>query len=98
MHPSSEEYELGNKSYWHTLGNGEDCWDSFWRNFSRSYSKQLDFLIPWIIKKKSVFLHLCVIRIHEDSNGSVKNGHVLWPTPTLVRPVLRKSNSQKSTS
>jgi len=30
-HPSSKEYVLKNKSYWHTLGKG----DEFWEGFSR---------------------------------------------------------------
>src|SRR5690625_2911225 len=31
LHPSSSEYELRNKSYWHTMGTGDEFWDSFSR-------------------------------------------------------------------
>src|SRR5690625_1996666 len=36
-HPSSNEYVLQNKSYWHTLGNGEEFWEAFSRHLYEMY-------------------------------------------------------------
>jgi hypothetical protein len=38
LHPSSDEYKLKDKSYWHTMGTGEDFWDSFSRYLYNQYS------------------------------------------------------------
>jgi hypothetical protein len=38
LHPSSNEYELKDKSYWHTMGTGEEFWDSFSRYLYNQYS------------------------------------------------------------
>src|SRR5699024_8472341 len=37
-HPSSEEYELRNKSYWYSLGDGENFWELFSRYVYSEYS------------------------------------------------------------
>jgi len=54
-HPGSEEYELRNKSYWRTLGTGEEFWESFSRYLYSKYSISEDTYIvingdgaPWI--------------------------------------------------
>jgi len=56
-HPSSNEYELKNKSYWHTLETGEEFWESFSRYLYSQYSITKDTQIvingdhaPWIRK------------------------------------------------
>jgi hypothetical protein len=54
-HPSSEEYELVNKSYWKTLENGETFWESFSRYLYTKYDITEDTHVvingdgaPWI--------------------------------------------------
>src|SRR5690606_16064546 len=37
-HPGSNEYELKNKSYWYSLGTGEEFWESFSRYLYSQYS------------------------------------------------------------
>src|SRR5699024_7970915 len=37
-HPSSEEYELRNKSYWYSLEDGENFWELFSRYVYSEYS------------------------------------------------------------
>jgi len=56
-HPGSEEYELRNKSYWHTFETGEEFWESFSRHLYKQYSITKDTHIvingdaaPWIRK------------------------------------------------
>lgn len=54
-HPSSNEYVLQNKSYWHTLGKGDEFWESFSRYLYNQYDIKEDTYIvingdgaPWI--------------------------------------------------
>lgn len=61
-HPGSEEYELDDKSYWHTLGTGEEFWESFSRHLYKQYSITEDTHIvingdaaPWIRKGVNYF-------------------------------------------
>lgn len=61
-HPSSESYELKNKSYWYSLETGEEFWDSFSRYlYSRySFTKETHIVIngdaaPWIRKGVDYF-------------------------------------------
>jgi len=61
-HPGSDEYELKNKSYWHTLETGEKFWESFSRHLYSQYSITKDTHIvingdraPWIRKGVDYF-------------------------------------------
>src|SRR5699024_10927431 len=61
-HPGSEEYELRNRSYWHTFETGEEFWESFSRNLYSQYSITKDTHIvingdaaPWIRKGVDYF-------------------------------------------
>src|SRR5690625_613112 len=61
-HRSSDEYELKNKSYWHTLETGEEFWESFSRHLYSQYSIMKDTHIvingdraPWIRKGVDYF-------------------------------------------
>src|SRR5699024_10889942 len=54
-HPSSEEYELRNKSYWYSLEDGENFWELFSRYVYSEYSITEDTPViingdaaPWI--------------------------------------------------
>jgi len=56
-HPNSREYELKSQSHWHTLGTGEEFWDSFSCHLYRQYliTKDTHIIIngdgaPWIRK------------------------------------------------
>jgi len=37
-HPSSKEYVLKNKSYWHTLGKGDEFWEGFSRYLNQFHN------------------------------------------------------------
>jgi len=41
-HPSSNEYELKNKYFWHSLGTGEEFWESFSRHLYSQYALSKD--------------------------------------------------------
>ncbi|MBW8352185.1 ISLre2 family transposase, partial [Bacillus sp. IITD106] len=54
-HPSSQEYQLKNKSYWHTLDDGQTFWEGFSRYLYNQYDITEDTHIvingdaaPWI--------------------------------------------------
>jgi len=61
-HPSSQEYELRNKSFWFSLDSGEEFWESFSRSLYKQYSitENTHIVIngdgtPWIRKGVDYF-------------------------------------------
>src|SRR5690625_2753816 len=79
-HPSSNEYVLQNKSYWHTLGTGEEFWDSFSRYLYDKYEITEDTFVvingdgaPWIRAGVDYFQNAIYVYDHYHTKKWIKS-------------------------
>src|SRR5690625_708348 len=79
-HPSSNEYVLQDKSYWHTLGTGEEFWDSFSRYLYDKYEITEDTFVvingdgaPWIRAGVDYFQNAIYVYDHYHTKKWIKS-------------------------
>jgi len=79
-HPSSNEYVLQNKSYWHTLGNGEEFWEDFSRHLYDMYRITEDTFVvingdgsPWIRSGVDYFQNAIYVYDHYHTKKWIKS-------------------------